>query len=81
MTDITQKFISLDMFTAHPSIKIADGTHSPVLGNEAVQASPSAILTDVLYVPHFSVSLLSISQLTKQNNCKITFFLSHLFGA
>ena len=37
-------------------------------------------LIDVLFVPQFSVSLLSISQLTKvakQNNCKITYFPSH----
>jgi len=37
MTDITQKFVSLNMSTAHPSIKIADDTYSPVLGNRVVQ--------------------------------------------
>ena len=77
MTDITQKFVSLNMSTAHLSVKIVDGTHSPVLGNGVVQTTPSLTLTDVLYVSHFPVNLLSISQLTKQNNCKITFFLSH----
>jgi len=53
------------MFTVCPSIKIVDGTHSPVLDNGVVQAAPSLTLTDVLYVPRFSISLLSISQLTK----------------
>ena len=67
------------MSTAHPSVKIADGTHSPVLGNGTVQATPSLTLTDVLYVSWFLVSLLSISQFTKQNNCKITFFLLIVF--
>jgi len=61
----------------HSSIKIADGTHSPLLGNGVVQTTPSLTLTDVLYVPHFPISLLFISQFTKHNNCKITFFSSH----
>jgi len=77
MIGITQKFVSLNMSTAHPSVKITDGTHSHVLGNGVVQATPSLTLTDILYVPRFSFSLLSISQLTKQNNCKITFFPSN----
>ena len=77
MTSITQKFVSLNMSTAHPSVKIADGTHSSVLGSGVVQAPPSLTFTDVLYVSRFPVSLLSISQLTKQSNCKITFFPSH----
>jgi len=51
MTGITQKFVSLNMSTAHPSIKITDGTHSPVLGNGIIQATPSLTLTNVLYVP------------------------------
>ena len=77
MTGITQKFVSLNMSTAHPSVKIADATHSPVLGNEVIQSTPSLTLTDVLYVSRFLVSLLFISQLTKQNNYKIIFFSSH----
>jgi len=75
MSSITQKFVSLNMSTVHPSVKIVDGTYSSVLGNGVVQATPSLTLSDVLYVPHFPISLLSISQLTKQNNCKIIFFL------
>ena len=77
MTGITQKFVSLNISTAHSSIKIADGTHSHILGNGVVQATPSLTLTNVLYIPRFTVNLLSISQLTKQNKCKIIFFSSH----
>jgi len=72
-----QEFVSLNLSCLHPSVKIVDGTHSPVLGNGVVQATSSLTLTDILYVPRFSVSLLSISQFTKHNNCKITFFPSH----
>ena len=57
MTGVTQKFISLNMSTAYPSVKIADGTHSHVLDNGAVQATPSLTLTEVLYVPRFPISL------------------------
>jgi len=77
MTGITQKFIFLNMSTAHPSVKIVDSVHSLVLGNGVVQATPSLTLTNDLYLPQFPVSLLSISQLIKQNNYKIIFFPSH----
>ena len=77
MTDIKQKFVSLNLSSVQPSVKIADNTHSPLLGNGVVQAAPSLTLTDVIYVPRFPVSLLFISQFSKHNNCKITFFPSH----
>jgi len=54
MTGITQKFISLNMFIAQPSVKITDGSHSPVLGDGVVQATLSLTLTDVLYVSMIS---------------------------
>jgi len=59
----------------YPSVKINDDSHPHVLGNGVVHATPSLTLVDVLYSPNFPVSLLSISQFTKHNNCKITFFL------
>ena len=77
MTSIKQEFVSLNLSRVHPSVKIADGTHSPILGNGVVQTIPSLTLTDVLYVQKFHVSLLSVSQFTKHNNCNITFFPSH----
>ena len=33
MTGIKQKFVSLNLSSVHPSVKIANGTRSPVLGN------------------------------------------------
>jgi len=51
MTCIKEKFVFLNMSTAHPSVKIAYGTHSPVLSNEIVQVNPFLTLIDVLYVP------------------------------
>ena len=77
MTNTKQEFVSLNLSPVQPSVKIADGTHSPVLGNVVVQATPSLTLTDILYVPQFSINLLSISQFTKHNNYKIAFFPSY----
>ena len=73
MTGIKKKFISVNLSNKFSSVNIVDGTQSHVLGNGVIQATPSLAFTDVLYVPKFSVSLLSISQFTKYNNCKITF--------
>ena len=51
MTCTKQEFVLLNLSRVHPSVKIADGTDSLVLGNGVVQATPSLTLTDVLYVP------------------------------
>ena len=62
MTDIKQKFVSLKLSNKFSTVNIADGTQSPVLSNGVVQATLPLTLTDVLFVPKFSISLLSISQ-------------------
>ena len=77
MTSIKQKFIPLNLSSVSPSVKIDNDTQSYVLDNEVVQATPFLTLTDVLYIPWFFISLMSINQFTKHNNCKITFFPSH----
>ena len=48
MIGITQKFVSLNMSTTHSSVKIADGSHSPVLGHEIVQVTSLLTLSNVL---------------------------------
>ena len=77
MIGIKQKFISLNLSNKFSSINITDGTQSILLGNRVVQATLFLTFTDVLYVSKFTVSLLSMSQFTKYNNCKIIFFLFH----
>jgi len=76
MAGIKQKIVSLNLSNKFPSINIADGTQSAILGNEVVQATPSLTLIDVLYVSN-SLLVLSISQITKHNNWEIIFFPSH----
>ena len=75
MSGIKQKFASLKISNTYPFVKKADGTQPPVLDNGVFQPTPFLTFTDVLYISKFPVSLLSISQFTKHNNCKITFFL------
>ena len=67
--------MSLNLSNTYPSVKIVDDSYSPVLSNGVIHATLSLTLTDVLYVPKFLMSLLSISQFTKHNNCKIIFSL------
>ena len=79
MTDIKQKFISLNLSNKFSSVNIVDGIQTTVLGKGVVHATPSSTLIDVLYVLKFLVSILSISQFTKHNSCKITIFLPIAF--
>ena len=66
MINIKDKFISLHLFNQFPSVNIVDGTQSLVPGDIVVQATLSLNLTNVLYVPKFSVSLLSICHLSNK---------------
>ena len=77
MTGIEDKFTSLHLFTQFSSVNIVDGTQSLVLCDGVVQATSSLNLKNVLYVSKFPISLLSISQFTKQYNCSVTFFPSY----
>jgi len=79
MTGVKVKFMSLNLLNTYHSVKITDGSHSLVLGNGVVHATSSLTITDVLYVPKFSISLLSINQFTKHNIYKITFPLFIVF--
>ncbi|XP_020255709.1 uncharacterized protein LOC109832716 [Asparagus officinalis] len=77
MIGIKDRFISLHLSNKFPSIRIADGTLSPVFDAGVVHTTSSLKLNDVLYAPKFPVSLLSISKFTKHNNFKVTFFPSY----
>ena len=58
----------------HPrSVKIANGSMLTILGTGTVELSPTLCLKNVLYVPKFSCNLLSISQLTAEQNLTAIF--------
>lgn len=55
---------------------MADGTISSVKGKGKVCVA-GLVLESVLYVPNLKCSLLSVSKLTNDLNCTVTFFFSH----
>ena len=65
-------------YTPHPCthkemIRTANGTSCPVKGVGTVQCTPSIGLSSVLYVPSFSVNLISISSLVDHMDCWVSF--------
>ena len=50
-------------------ITITNGTTVPIVGHGSVDLSPNLSIKPVLHVPHLSINLLSIHQLTKTLNC------------
>ncbi|KAF3771918.1 Retrovirus-related Pol polyprotein from transposon TNT 1-94 [Nymphaea thermarum] len=60
------------------SVILADGNYSPVVGHEKVQLTSSLLLQHVLHAPEFPHSLLSISQITRDLNCRAIFDSSSL---
>jgi hypothetical protein len=58
----------------YPPVALADGTSAPVVGLGSVPLSSSVTLQSTLHVPSFSRSLISISKLTRDLQCSVTFF-------
>ena len=57
-------------------IHVYDGKMSPTVGQGTICVS-NLVLKSMLYVPKLTYNLLSISKLTKDMNCIVTFFLSN----
>lgn len=55
------------------TVRIADGTHSKVMGKGSVIISPHITLESVLYVPELDCNLLSISKITRDLKCVAKF--------
>jgi hypothetical protein len=53
------------------TIQTADGTYQPVKGVGTVKCTPSITLSSVLYAPSFPVSLVSMSALVDDIDCRI----------
>ncbi|GAV78037.1 hypothetical protein CFOL_v3_21505 [Cephalotus follicularis] len=73
---MTGTFSQFASFVPSPSLNhvtTADGSCSPISGCGTIQFSNFS-LPSVLLVPKLTDNLLSISSLTKQLNCKVTFF-------
>lgn len=58
-------------------IVTADGSLSIVPGEGNIKINPNLILENVLHVLKLFTNLISIVKLSKDLNCKVTFFPSH----
>ena len=59
------------------SIQVANETPMSILGSGHVSFSSTLPLSSVLLAPNLSNNLLSISKITKNLNCSITFHSTH----
>jgi len=57
-----------------PSVTLADGSTTSVIGSGTISPKSSLSLSSVLCLPNFSFNLLSVSQITKSLNCCVLFF-------
>ncbi|KAK9062936.1 hypothetical protein SSX86_020126 [Deinandra increscens subsp. villosa] len=62
---------------SHSPVRLADGSSCSVLGIGSISNSKNLNMSSVLFVPKFPDSLCSVSQITKQNNCSVTFYPTH----
>ena len=67
-------FSSLTITSPLPMITLANGSQTMAKGVGSACRLPSIPLTYVLYVPNCPFNLISISKLTRDLNCLITFF-------
>ena len=74
MTKEPNFFLSYISCFGKEKVQVADGTSTPLSGKGNVSFSPKITLTSVLHAPKMSCNLLSISKLTKTDNCSGTFF-------
>ena len=77
MTGTQNLFTDLSQLSDISSVSITDGRTCPVAREGAVHASSQITLEKVLFIHDFPVNLLSISAITKQLYCFVTFYPFH----
>ena len=74
---MTGDSILFTTFQSHPStptVTLAYGSTSCVLGPETIHLTPLITLTFVINLPQFSFNLIYVNKLTRTLNCSISFF-------
>lgn len=56
-----------------PSVYVGNGNHIPVVGSGTAHLSPHLTMTNFLHTPHIIKNLVSVCQLTKENNVSVKF--------
>lgn len=77
MTSFSHLFETYSPCSGNQKIRIADGSFSPIAGKGHIKLTEKINLIYVLHVPKLACNLLSVSKLSKDSNCRITFFESH----
>ena len=77
MTSFSHLFSTYFPCSGHDKIRIADGSFSPIAGKGFIKLTEKINLNAVLHVPNLACNLLSVSKLSKDSNCRVTFFESH----
>jgi len=77
MTSFSHLFNTYFPCSGHDKIRIADGSFSPIAGKGFIKLTEKINLNAVLHVPNLAYNLLSVSKLSKDSNCRVTFFESH----
>ncbi|GJS35116.1 hypothetical protein Tco_0533498 [Tanacetum coccineum] len=74
MTSITTDMLELKTLKFKPLITLPNGQTSLISQIRKVQLKNNILLNDVLVVPSFKFSLLSVPKLTQDNNCFVSFY-------
>ncbi|GJZ50579.1 cysteine-rich receptor-like protein kinase 8 [Tanacetum coccineum] len=74
MTPHSKSILSAKILKNMPEITLPNGQSSVITKTGQVKLNNGIVLKDVLCVPSFKFSLLSIPKLTKDNNCVAIFF-------
>jgi hypothetical protein len=77
MTGNPKLFSSFRSHTTSSPVTIADGSHYTIKGSGTVKPTSSITLSSVLGLPSLAFNLMSVSHLTKDLNCWISFFPDH----
>ncbi|KAG6502797.1 hypothetical protein ZIOFF_035085 [Zingiber officinale] len=77
MTNAANSFISYSLSSGQEKVIIADGTKATVAGKGSIKLTDHFFLSSALHVSSVSINLLSVSSITKQLQCSVTFFPDH----
>jgi hypothetical protein len=73
VTGMSNSFKTYSPYIHSKFAQIADGTSQLIHGVESIECTPSLSLSSILHVPSFPVNLLSVSSITDQFKCIVTF--------
>ena len=74
MTYSSHSLITYNPCPSNEKIKIVEGSFTTVVGQGNVTLFPSLLLKNVLHVPKLSINLLFVHQVTKDLDCRVTFY-------